>query len=423
GGGINIIKANLEIVGTTFNGCQAVPGRGGAISTFDGPATILGSTFTSNHGYDNAGAIYTEDARLTIYSTLFDQNSTEGNRIGGAIYHLGSLEAVNPLILTDCIFSNNTAGEGGAIGCIGGFVEPFKFENCSFLSNIAVDEGGALWFVAVYPGLTVKNCTFDSNLVTGGWAGAASFASVGTLRFEQTTFSNNEAGDGSGGGIVVDFADKLVINQCNFNGNIAHTVHPAGSFGGGAYVDGGEIIISSSTFTGNKADEGAALYDASGEAKINYCDFEGNTDPNGQPVPVVSGGSELADYSNNCWNGQMLSEDAPYQPPTPGCPGPTLVAAEQPEPAKVVEAPQHDGTPSCPITHAGNDDVATGNPISLKEGEKRQHEVDIVLNTSRGALILSRAYRQNKQNAYDFVGAGWKHNHLLSLTHVGNTIT
>jgi YD repeat-containing protein len=76
--------------------------------------------------------------------------------------------------------------------------------------------------------------------------------------------------------------------------------------------------------------------------------------------------------------------------------------------------PRHD-VGDCPCSYIGRDFAQTRRPISLFSGEKREEVIDLSVNTPAGTLAFTRAYRQSKQNTYQFMGLGWTHNHAISL--------
>lgn len=63
----------------------------------------------------------------------------------------------------------------------------------------------------------------------------------------------------------------------------------------------------------------------------------------------------------------------------------------------------------------------TRHPIDLYSGEKREHVVDLRLNTPSGELAFARTYRQTKlaDSNFQFMGLGWTHSHLSKLTLTG----
>lgn len=77
------------------------------------------------------------------------------------------------------------------------------------------------------------------------------------------------------------------------------------------------------------------------------------------------------------------------------------------------------GEADCPIARTGQHSI--GNPIGVRHGEKREEVTDLTLNTPAGQLDFTRSYRQTKQSDYKFMGLGWTHNHLITLTKITGT--
>ena len=98
-----------------------------------------------------------------ITDCIFTENIATGVTDGGAIYNEGS----SPVI-TNYIFSGNTADEGGAIyNCENS--SP-TVTNCTFSGNSADKGGGAIY---IYDNCSpiITNCTFFGNSATY-WGGA-----------------------------------------------------------------------------------------------------------------------------------------------------------------------------------------------------------------------------------------------------------
>jgi hypothetical protein len=78
----------------------------------------------------------------------------------------------------------------------------------------------------------------------------------------------------------------------------------------------------------------------------------------------------------------------------------------------------HTGMGSCPVTHSSSGNIRTRYSVSLFTAEKYEEATDITLNTAGGTLSFSRAYGQSKltDSSFQYMGAGWSHNHAVSLT-------
>ncbi len=139
---------------------------GGAIDNFYGTiSTISDCTFTSNTSEYGGGAIYNSGTISTISNTTFTSNTTytsyNTDRNGGAIYNHKNYPTTGdtPTIgeISDCSFSKNSAGNGGAIYNDGTIT---TIKNTSFTGNTASSDGGAIYNSGT---MTLENCTFSGN--------------------------------------------------------------------------------------------------------------------------------------------------------------------------------------------------------------------------------------------------------------------
>ncbi|NJK80831.1 MAG: hypothetical protein HC914_13415 [Chloroflexaceae bacterium] len=218
--------------------------------------------------------------RLHIINSTFENNTTtsindEDNQ-GGAVYVANIFET----IIVGSVFTNNTAGSGGAFG---GIATGLIVYNSRFVGNSAPDDsaggivkghGGALHLDGV-----TNNFNPDSNKVVdvcgsefinntavrGGGAIKVTISdNLGTkATYQNSTFTNNRLirvppTEGHGGAIyhIEDDLDgganedNIEIRNSTFNDNYAYRQ------GGGAWIrvlGNGRII--NSTFTGNAASE------------------------------------------------------------------------------------------------------------------------------------------------------------------------
>ncbi|MDQ7035576.1 MAG: DUF6531 domain-containing protein [Anaerolineae bacterium] len=86
----------------------------------------------------------------------------------------------------------------------------------------------------------------------------------------------------------------------------------------------------------------------------------------------------------------------------------------------------HSGTSDCPFCYNSRYATTSSNPLSLKDGEKREKVTDLSVNTPTGVLAFTRSYRQSKNIADPVpstpedgfttpLGAGWTHNHDIRI--------
>ena len=125
-----------------------------------------------------------------------------------------------------------------------------RFEHVEFIACLAETAGGAVYVSndATAGSVAFVGVNFTSNRVVGASArGGAVYASTegaSRVTFENCIFDRNVASDGVGGGLYAH-GGRVVVNECNFMGNVALTG------GGASFRSGG--VVSSSIFVDNNA--------------------------------------------------------------------------------------------------------------------------------------------------------------------------
>ncbi len=289
--------AILDIDGNSFLYNEAQGGNGGAIENAESYAMIENITNnyfykntvdTSNHG---GGAIYTEGIISTIEGNAFVEN--ESGNFGGAIYNNGGtiggtfeiddeegheiLEGSGSSISGN-YFQENKSTRGGAIYTTTtrsldddnnetlsystdykGYGSIMSITGNTFVNNTANAFGGAIYS---YHGSDVGEISknyFEGNESHGGNGGAVENAeydtSIGTM--DGNVFINNKATAGNGGAIYNQ--GSIGIDRDNDD----------------AVVGG----ILNSTFTGNEALSGGAIYNNYGTGTVAVNLYDDETDP------------------------------------------------------------------------------------------------------------------------------------------------
>lgn len=182
---------------------------------------------------DKGAGIDCDSGIITILNCEV-KNNTASER-GGAAYCQGNSVAS----FSSCIFSNNNANNGGAIGLIDSNV---SIDECTFENNTATSSGGA---IRAYPESSpyVTNSTFTGNNANIG--GAVRMMSVGTLcQFTECLFRGNSA---TTGGAVASHNSTSMFSNCTFSENSASNT------GGGLQCTGddSESYIDNSYFCQN----------------------------------------------------------------------------------------------------------------------------------------------------------------------------
>jgi len=222
GKGGNLIVTNCTFT-ENFSTIDAHFNGGGAIYVHSGSLTINDSSFTSNEAENEGGAVWVGwGNNITITGSAFTENNVK-LRAGGAVM----ISRANNTIIADSSFDKNTAGSGGAVrineirknftirdsaftenvarGGSGGALEGNQFTiiNCIFTSNSA-GEGGA---INGNPDIT--NCAFTSNSASG--RGGVIWAGAGNIPIANSTFDSNSAG--FEGGVIWTAGNVTIINS------------------------------------------------------------------------------------------------------------------------------------------------------------------------------------------------------------------
>jgi hypothetical protein len=236
---------------------------GGAAINNNGLLTVTNSNITYNEARATyrAGVGIRNYGECYIYKTIFDNNIGDGSSSsGGAIMSAGGKN----IEIKDSIFTNNTAGYGGAIYISSR--DTATMINNTFENNRAYKYGGA---VANYGKSDVSDSKFMSNEAT--FSGA--LYNNGTIMLDNSILTGNQATheNGTGGGLlnnrvcaitktnfIANFANNsggavfssssdLNVDDCDFNNNVARVD------GGGINVNGDNSRITNSTFESNIA--------------------------------------------------------------------------------------------------------------------------------------------------------------------------
>lgn len=196
---------------------------------------------------------------------------------GGIVGHLSSP------IIKNCIFRNNSAGQGGGIWY--GGQHATRVTNCQFYNNTA-DYGAGVFLINSELSSTFRNCTFRDNHANY-YGGAVFLYHVYTTFLNCTIYSNSAAE--RGGGLYCDKIHPVTFTQCTFSEN-------SGPDGSGIY-----LWRENSTLTVDKCIiafglGGPALTIVNGAIDFACSDIFGNAGGDDLPPGAIdSGGNFSAD--------------------------------------------------------------------------------------------------------------------------------
>src|SRR6056297_462495 len=329
--------------------------------TIQGPGADL-ITINGSLSMEEASLIMINQDVNAVISGLSFVSADAGIQNGAAISNAGNLR------LSDCLFQNNLAAQGGAISNGTGFIVPvasMDIVNCQFLSNQA-DWGGAIYntgnlkivssdlygnvaltvgggAIYNYQDLVIENSELINNQALSGGGGAI-LTNMGKLTLNDTLLNYNEALDnGQGGAIYSRNAEGgIFLIGCTLDGNKARNggairnydyenYHSEGislsltncilknneaQYGGGIYSNPryNKTILTNCIIAGNTATESAGgIHTGNNNLEMRKCTFSGN-------IAGSSGGgiysSNIESYVTRLWNctiaGNVVSSDLGY---------------------------------------------------------------------------------------------------------------
>lgn len=263
-----VASTSYAVTDMTLNSCETGNEAGGAAIRFlpSGPSTLTASGLTitgatATNASSRGGAIRIGSGHTAVLSNL-DIDGAQAGSVGGAIANEGNLTLTDSRIANAslsgsgagaAIASNLNTGDGGTV------IERVEFDgNDAGTGN----NGGAIFATVTVTGteFRITDSIFNNNTATNGGALSVGF---GNVEVTGSTFSNNSATT-SGGAIFLDRQDSngtlrngsVTVANATFSGNSAET---GGAISASNENTTGSSVVHSS-FVGNTASNtGAAL--------------------------------------------------------------------------------------------------------------------------------------------------------------------
>lgn len=218
-----------------------------------------------------------EAGNITITGAGLQATLIDGETLASQMVACASAKNLN---LSKLMFQNAKAAANGAVLNTSGSSGKLICQNVGFCNNYTTKNSGAIYFGGT-AGADFTDCLFEGNSTDKNVGGAVATggSAAGTVTFKNTTFIKNTAGvnTGSSGGAIYHAAkDRLLVDNCLFDGNTA-------SVGGGLYNNTSESVayVTRSLFVGNVVtkttsdDSGAAIYN-NGLLGVYNCTFNYN---------------------------------------------------------------------------------------------------------------------------------------------------
>lgn len=269
---------------------SSVTGSGGLLALFgDVSLVALDVTLSGGRASTSGGCLHTEGARLSLTNTTVTL-CVSGSQ-GGGVY-APNLSGAGALLLSNVLFTSNTAVSGGALwlgAAIGAPVSPTGSIQGTFSANFASSQGGAL-SVGPLGLVSMLNSSFSANqAATGG----AVFTSARSLTTDATTVFEDNAAVERGGAMLLDAAAGLTVTGSRFSLNRTQ----ANGLGGAIFASGNsEVLIQSSSTFGpnNSAQSGGAIFTEGATLTITGSTFNANgTFPATSPTMLASLGGAI----------------------------------------------------------------------------------------------------------------------------------
>lgn len=271
GGGVYSI-AMVIAEDCAFKDNQSTVGGGGGLLATE-KASLANCRFEDNRAGGDSGGVQSQE--LTMTTCIVDNNTAGMDTVE---YSTGGGVGAVDLTMTSCQVTNNSAGSGGGVYCsgvvdvadstvsentayrwggglfvvLGGSVRNSSLEN-----NSASSVGGAIAVgdesAARETALAVADSTIARNKASEGGGGVFMY-DMCALAFDNVVLSENQA-DGAGGGVCGELGASLVAKGSQIVGNKAKDDgSPASGFGGGVYLEEGDVAMERCDVSGNAAE-------------------------------------------------------------------------------------------------------------------------------------------------------------------------
>ena len=288
GGAISVADSNLFWSGATLflNNSAALLG-GGVIAWASANVNWRGDTMFVNNNAFFGGAVYLYQGVRVKWTGHTTFSSNEAREEGGAVASTASVTSTNGDLISFLLiagvtdFVDNISGRNGGAFSLGGglFVEIETTARVSFRRNYARVSGGAIFMSGVDVGTIFRGVTFVSNSAQFGGgvhatsSGNAKFDLDGKETFNPTIFDRCSFVDNTAiatGGAIQSAAGQDYIISTSFIGNTARA--------GGALFLAGTAIFLNCSFFDNEADEdeGPAISNIGYVEKMQNSSFAGN---------------------------------------------------------------------------------------------------------------------------------------------------
>jgi parallel beta-helix repeat protein len=197
------------------------------------------------------------------------------------------------VVFVDCTISQNSAPSGGALSC--DVLAEVTMSGCMIANNTATSTGGGI-DVDGAASLTLTDCVLSEN--SAGQGGALNTWSAEPIKVTRCVISDNVADASNGGGLCADYGAEVSLVDCAVTGNTANGVggglllrhdtsgslqgcliggNSAPDGGGGIACIGASLQLADSLLCSNStADTGGAVNTSNCVVTVLNCSVSGN---------------------------------------------------------------------------------------------------------------------------------------------------
>ena len=236
---------------------------GGAIAAINCKSITISQSRFENNRADYGGAIYAEESKIIVHSTIFTSNYAIS---GGGVFFI--MDSTISIIGASDFFSNAAEYDGGVLYSLWSNI---KITASSFVGNVVRDTnyylGNGIWsgggVIYCNEGkISITKSKFYHNAVISGLGigagGVLNSFYASYIKIQASQFRNNSvtlyAGESGKGGVLYALDSKIILEENNFDSNVAATT------GGVVHSDYSNIEIRKSEFSNNAATSGGVLY-------------------------------------------------------------------------------------------------------------------------------------------------------------------
>ncbi len=252
-----------NVVAGTVLDCEGA-GRGFSFHSGEKAGSILeGLTITNGNAYPSDMAIafgcgiYIADSDPTVRKCTVTDNHWEAlGPYGGATPAGGGIYCTHSdATIEDCLVNENTADLGGGICCVGGAPQ---ITRCTITQNFAQSAAGLMLQGG---SATIRGCTICDNDLDAFGSGGGLKTQGGSPTIIDCLIARNSGDPAFAGGIHAS-GDIHIVNCQILDNTVVE-----GS-GGGIYHSSGDAVLTHCTLTGNRSDNGGAIWHGDGTLTV-----------------------------------------------------------------------------------------------------------------------------------------------------------